>query len=123
VLVKVLAIYAITLVVAMLVALVVKGIVVALGAVERRSGTAVPRPSSPAVAPAEAVTAIPAEHVAAIAAAVHAIIGEHHIVHIEDPNRGAVWVAEGRHAHHTSHAIEHRPRINSRAPSVRGGKR
>ena len=45
------------------------------------------------------------DHIAAIAAAVHATMaGAYRIVHIEPTHRGEGWVAEGRLAHHTSHA-------------------
>jgi hypothetical protein len=44
--------------------------------------------------------------IAAISAAVAATIGAHRIVHIE-PVYGAGWQAEGRAAHHGSHAVSH----------------
>jgi hypothetical protein len=56
-----------------------------------------------------AASAPPSEHVAAIAAAVYAVLGVHRIVHIEERDRGRVWTAEGRMAHHASHNVPHRP--------------
>ena len=38
-----------------------------------------------------------------IAAAVYAMIGAHHIVHIEDHHAGLTWTSEGRWMHQTSH--------------------
>ena len=56
------------------------------------------------------VPAVPPEHVAAISAAVAAMVGERHIVHIEDRGRGAVWSAEGRMLHQTSHSLSRNPK-------------
>lgn len=45
-----------------------------------------------------------AQHdIAVIAAAVQAMMGSHHIVHIQDPHTGQTWSAEGRWMHQTSH--------------------
>jgi len=100
-----LGIYGIAIVISFLVALLIKGIVVALPLLRQvRKPEAAP---DTAAAPAAAV---PAEHVAAIAAVVAATVGEHHIIHIEDPGRGAVWTAEGRMIHQTSHAISRSPK-------------
>jgi len=49
------------------------------------------------------------DHIIAIAAAVHAMMGAHRIVHIEPAPRGTGWVAEGRAAHHASHAARYAP--------------
>ncbi len=51
--------------------------------------------------------AIPEGHIAAISAALAATIGQHRIVHIEPAHNGLGWQAEGRAAHHGSHAIFH----------------
>ncbi len=118
--VKTLGIYLATLVVSLVVALVIKGIVVILGRLERDGSVRAPAPA-PAKAPV-AADAIPAEHVAAIADAVSAVIGDHHIVHIEDTHHGSGWRAEGRQAHHASHTIEH-PRRKSGSPEIRGARR
>jgi|GEM_PF-1423403 len=45
-----------------------------------------------------------AEHdIAVIAAAVQAMMGPNHMVHISDPLSGMSWSAEGRWMHQTSH--------------------
>lgn len=118
---KTLGIYVVTLVVSLLVALVIKGIVVLLHWLER--DVPVPAPSrTPEARGAADADAVPAEHIAAIGAAVYAVIGDHQIVHIEDPHRGSAWLAEGRQAHHASHAIEH-SRRKSGPPEIRGARR
>jgi hypothetical protein len=128
---KTLGIYFVTLVVSLLVALVIKGIVVVLRRLERAVPLAAPSRAPTALAPmAPAPTAsgagdagaVPAEHIAAIGAAVYAVIGDHQIVHIEDPHRGSAWLAEGRQAHHASHAIEH-SRHKSGSPEIRNARR
>ncbi len=100
-----LGIYGIAIVISFIVALLIKGIVVALPLLRQLSK----REAAPDTAPASAAT-IPPDHVAAIAAAVAATVGAHHIIHIEDPGRGAVWTAEGRMIHQTSHAIARSPK-------------
>ena len=58
-----------------------------------------PRPA-PAIAPED-----DERLVAVIAAAVHVTLGRpHRIVHIEPSHGGEAWTAEGRLAHHRSHA-------------------
>ena len=48
------------------------------------------------------------EDIAAIAAAVHAVLGMHRIVHIEERARGQAWTVAGRSAHHGSHNLSRR---------------
>ncbi|MCK7501398.1 MAG: OadG family protein [Comamonadaceae bacterium] len=75
--------------------------------VARRFAKPAPEPApqepprvAPAVAPEEDERLI-----AVIAAAVHVALGKpHRIVHIEPAYGGEVWTAEGRLAHHGSHA-------------------
>lgn len=101
--VKTLAIYGLAALVALLVAVVIKGIVVALQAIEgAHARVAPPEPVHPALV--DLPPAIPPEHIAAIGAAVHAMMGTYRIVHIEDPRRRSAWVDSGRFAHHTSHS-------------------
>jgi hypothetical protein len=91
-------IYGMAIVISFLVAALIKGIVVALPLARRRDGARDrPQPLPAAV--------VPGEHVAAISAAVAAVIGPSHIIHIEDRGRAAVWTAEGRMIHQTSHAV------------------
>lgn len=58
-----------------------------------------------ATGPAQAcVTVIPVNNdIAVIAAAVYALLGAARIVHIEDPNFGHRWAADGRWMHQNSH--------------------
>lgn len=62
----------------------------------------------PAERTASATAAVPPDDVArddivVIAAAVHAMLSGHRIVHITDTRRGVMWSAEGRWMHQTSH--------------------
>ncbi len=96
-----LLIYALGIVISLLVALVIKGIVVATGLLARPAAAT---PDEP-VAAAEA---IPAGHLVAIAAAVHTLLGAgQRIVHIEDAGRSRVWTASSRAAHYASHRPRH----------------
>jgi len=99
--------YGLAIVVSMGAAVIIKLIVVALGAVERKT-TVAPAASRPAVA--AVVEGVPVEHMAAIAAAICAVVGEHRILRIQDAHRHEGWVAEGRLAHHHSHSLDHHPR-------------
>lgn len=65
-----------------------------------------PQAVAPSVTPAVA-DGIPAHHLVAIAAAAHAMVGAHRIVHIGATRSGGGWSAEGRFAHHGSHNISH----------------
>ena len=105
VIVKALWIYGLAIVVSMAVAVIIKLIVVILNALERKPA-ATPKP---VVAAAEPAFDVLGGHIAAISAAVYSVIGAHRIVHIEE-HRHAGWVAEGRLAHHVSHAISHHPK-------------
>ncbi len=91
-------IYGMAIVISFLVAVLIKGIVQALPLFRRRAARPAPAPALPA-------TAIPPEHVAAMAAAVAAIVGPSHIIHIEDRGRTAAWTTEGRMIHQTSHSV------------------
>ena len=91
-------IYGLAIVISLLVAALIKGIVVALPLLLRRGAVKVEPPPGPAAD-------LQSEHVAAIAAALATIIGPNHIIHIEDRGRAAVWAAEGRMIHQTSHNV------------------
>ncbi len=101
-------IYAMAIFVSLVVALLINGVVVALPLLERASAPA-PEPAAAEPEPEPDDGLIPGEHVAAISAAIAAIVSARHILHIEDRGRGAVWTAEGRMMHHTSHSISRRP--------------
>ena len=94
-------IYGLAILVSMAVALVIKGIVSGLSKLQK------PVKAKAASAPAMDDDFIPVEHIAAISAAAYMMLGRHRIVHIADRGRGLTWKAEGRAAHHTSHAVYH----------------
>jgi len=100
-----LGIYGIAIVISFAVALLIKGIVVTLPLLRQA-----PKPDAAPDTAAGPAAAVPPEHVAAIAATVAAMAGEHHIIHIDDRGRDAVWTAEGRMIHQTSHAISRSPK-------------
>jgi hypothetical protein len=56
-----------------------------------------------AAAPAPASLAAPAEDIAVIAAAVHAMLGAHRIIHLEAIRSSQAWAIEGRWMNQTSH--------------------
>jgi hypothetical protein len=101
ILLKALAIYALAACVSMLIAGVIKLIVVLLGRLDRPQAA---RPG-PVARAAPVAAPIPPAHIAAISAAVHAVLGAHRIVHIDDQRSSGRWGAEGRIAHHHSHAV------------------
>jgi hypothetical protein len=110
---KALWMYGLMAVVSMLIAAVIKLIVVLLNVLERKPAAVpapapVPMPAPSWVAAAKAQD-IAAEHLAAIGAAVYAIVGAHRIVHIDAAREGGGWSAEGRLAHHASHAMPTHP--------------
>jgi len=96
-----LVVYGLAIVVSMIIAAVIKVIVVALGALERK-----PAAAAPSAAPVAAFD-VAADHVAAIAAAVYATMGAIRIVHIEPTHVGGEWSVEGRLALHGSHITHH----------------
>lgn len=98
----VLFMYGMAIVIAMLAAMLIKGIVGALALGDRRAAApAAARPAPAAVAAQASTTA--QDDIVAIAAAVQAVLGAHRIVRIEGAAPGFAWAAEGRIAHHTSH--------------------
>lgn len=95
--------YGLAIVISFAVALLIKGIVVALPLMRRPEPTPAAHPAAPRPA-----AAIPPEHVAAIAASVAAVMGPGHIIHIEDRGRSTIWTTEGRMIHQTSHSTRKR---------------
>ncbi|HMV52647.1 MAG TPA: hypothetical protein PLX20_06420 [Rhodocyclaceae bacterium] len=98
--------YALAIAVSLGVAALIRAIVVVLGALDRVRGQS-PAAEPPAVATSDG--AVPPAHLAAIAAAVHATLGAHRIVHIHDAHRHEGWVAEGRRAQHHTRGPAHHP--------------
>lgn len=98
-------VYGLGIVIAFGAALLIKLIVNLLSYIEERMA-AKAAPAQPAPAPAmpqDADGAIPSAHLVAIAAAAHAALGAHRILHIGTGTSGPVWSAEGRFAQHSSH--------------------
>lgn len=94
-----LQVYVITIVIAMLAAVLIKVLVVLTGRFER--GVAAKSVPQGAVCPV--ALGIPDEDVAALTAAIYAAIGPHRILHISPTSR--TWTSHGRAAQHTSHSV------------------
>lgn len=100
-------VYGLAIVISLIVAVVIRGVVKALSALEGKVDAAA------ALADSVAMEREKENHdhvVAAIAAAVWAVVGPHRIVYIEPMGHGRGWTTQGRIAHHASHAVEHRPK-------------
>ena len=93
--------YALMAVIAMMAAIMVRGIVLLLQRTQQKKVAAARTAVSISVTP-EVDEA--AAHVAAVAAAVYAVLGAHRLVHIGEAPRGPGWTTIGRLAHHASHA-------------------
>lgn len=109
----VLFIYGLAIAVAMGAALLIKLIVGALAWSERR-GEAPAAPAASLNADAAVAAPVPAgadgippHHLVAIAAAAHAALGAHRILHIGAAASGRIWSTEGRMAQHSSHQPSH----------------
>lgn len=97
--------YALMAVVAMLAAVMVRGIVMVLQrAGQGRKASVAPTQVSISMIPAVDEAAA---HVAAVAAAVYATLGAYRLVHIAEAARGPAWTATGRVAHYASHTPRH----------------
>jgi len=103
-----LAFYGLAIVISFIVAVVIKGIVVALPMMGRIS--AKPEAEAAQSQVRTAPQGIPPEHVAAIAGAVASMVKVRHILHIEDHHSGRDWMTEGRMIHQTSHYVPRRGR-------------
>lgn len=105
----ILFVYGLAVAVAMGAALLIKLIVGALALGERRAQAQTPAVAPPKPTAAPVVEAgVPAHHLVAIAAAAHAMVGAHRILHIGAANSGRIWSTEGRLAQHGSHHPSHR---------------
>ncbi|MBR9971440.1 hypothetical protein [Magnetospirillum sulfuroxidans] len=107
-----LIVYGLGIFIALLAALLIKGIVGLLSWTDRAAaapgaGMAKPAPAptpAQAQAQAQAVAAdVPPHHLVVIAACAHAMVGAHRILHIGSNAGAAGWSAEGRFAQHGSH--------------------
>jgi Na+-transporting methylmalonyl-CoA/oxaloacetate decarboxylase gamma subunit len=98
-----LQIYGIAIVIAMLVAVLIKALVIVTSYLEKSAAPSEAAQSSTR----EVFDGVPEEDVAALSAAIFAVIGPHRILHIADTSHA--WSSHGRAAQHTSHAGVHRP--------------
>lgn len=98
-------VYALAFVIAMGAALLIKLIVGALAFSERHAEAKAAAASAAAAPAARPVAAegIPPHHLVAIAAAAHAMVGAHRILHIGAAASGRYWSSEGRLAQHNAH--------------------
>jgi hypothetical protein len=103
--------YLITVVVALLAAVMIRGIVLALeGAKKTRARrVAVVTPVQVAVAPEEGQKEDTAAHVAAIAAAIYAVVGAERLIYIGEARPSYGWATTGRALHQTSHSPKRSP--------------
>jgi hypothetical protein len=103
--------YFLVVVIALLAAVLIRGIVLVLAgskkARERRVAAATP--VQVAVAPEPAQMEDTAAHVAAIAAAIYAVVGGHRLIHIGEPRPSYGWTTTGRVFHQTSHSPKRAP--------------
>ena len=98
-----LGMYALTIVISMLAALLIKLIVVSIAKSEerrKRSSMKVPAVEQPVPS-----SGVDPRHVAAISAAVYSVLGSHRIVHIADSRRTPSWAAEGKRQLQSSHNV------------------
>jgi hypothetical protein len=103
--VKAIQIYALAIVIAMFVAVIIKVLVLAMQRFERRVAV---DPVIPIGTVCPLDHGIPEEDVAALTAAIFAIMGPHRILHIADTPQA--WSNQGRAAQHTSHGEHPRPK-------------
>jgi hypothetical protein len=104
--IKSLQIYGLTAVIAMFVAVLIKLMVFVTGRLERSADVS-GATQTPLGTVCPVSMGIPDEDVAALSAAIFAVIGPHHILHISETRHA--WTSQGRAAQHHSHA-EH-PRL------------
>lgn len=99
-----LKLYLLAIVISMAVALLIRAVEFATsaGGAARRAQQPPPREIRNEPAPVD-------EDLAVIAAAVHATLGAHRIVHIEEREGRRAWSASGRSAHHGSHNVSRSP--------------
>jgi len=100
-----LQIYGISIVIATLVAVMIKFIVVVTGRLELAAAAK----SVPLGEVCPILQGVPDDDVAAVSAAIFAAIGSHQILHISAPGRA--WSNQGRAAHHASHSGHARPKL------------
>lgn len=98
-----LIVYGLGIFIALLAALLIKGIVGFLSWRERHTVASVVVAAKPGPVSALAADGIPPHHLVVIAACAHAMVGAHRILHIGSNAGAAGWSTEGRFAQHGSH--------------------
>jgi len=98
-----LQVYGLAIVIAMVVALLIKLLVFVTGRFEQAAAAK----EIPQGEVCPVFLGIPDDDVAALSAAIFAAMGPHHILHITQINRS--WANQGHAAQHTSHAANPRP--------------
>lgn len=103
--------YLLTVVVALLAAVMIRGIVLALEGAKRtrERKLAAVTPVQVAVAPEPAQLEDTTAHVAAIAAAIYAVVGAHRLIYIGEARPSYGWTTTGRVFHQTSHSPKRAP--------------
>lgn len=103
--------YLMTVVVALLAALMIRGIVLALEGAKRtrQKRVAQATPVQVAITPEEAQQEDKAAHVAVITAAIYAVIGAHRLIYIGEARPSYGWATTGRALHQTSHSPKRAP--------------
>nr|VFK10763.1 MAG: hypothetical protein BECKLPF1236A_GA0070988_100437 [Candidatus Kentron sp. LPFa]VFK27271.1 MAG: hypothetical protein BECKLPF1236C_GA0070990_100447 [Candidatus Kentron sp. LPFa] len=96
--------YLLAVVISLLVAVMIRGVVVTLSMLGKKSSVTMPAADPIAVGRSDE------DHIAAVTAAVWAVVGPYRIVHIEPTDRGRGWASESLFTHHASHAVEHHPK-------------
>ena len=101
--------YGLTIVVAGITAVMIRGVVVGLERLNKPKAAAVAAPAEAKAVPAPAAPAEDTDaHVAAIGAAVYAMLGDVRIVYIGESERSPSWTVTGRSLHQTSHNLKRR---------------
>lgn len=103
--------YLLTVVVALLAAVMIRGIVIALEGAKktRERKVAAVTPVQVSVAPEPAQLEDTTAHVAAIAAAIYAVVGAHRLIYIGEARPSYGWTTTGRVFHQTSHSPKRAP--------------
>jgi hypothetical protein len=102
--------YGLMTVIALLTAVLVRGMVTVLGSMHKKPAIAAPAtPMTIAMEPEASEEEERARHVAAVAAAVYAVLGAHRLVYIGEVGRAPSWSTTGRTIQHISHSPKRSP--------------
>jgi hypothetical protein len=103
--------YFLLVVIALLAAVMIRGIVLVLAGSKKARARRLPAatPVQVAVSPEPAELEDRTAHVAAIAAAIYSVVGAHRLIHIGEPRPSYGWTTTGRVFHQTSHSPRRAP--------------